>query len=592
MQDRITIRDTVERVRTGQLRARDLVEEYLRRADEVNPGINAYLKIRRDSALAQADEIDRRVAAGEQVGCLAGIPVAIKDNMNLQGEEITAASRILKGFRPPFSATAVERLRAADAVIIGIANMDEFAMGSSTENSSYAHTKNPHDLERVPGGSSGGSAAAVAADIAMASLGSDTGGSIRLPAAFCGVVGLKPTYGRVSRYGLISYASSLDQIGPFAPTVADAAVVYEAIAGFDERDSTSLNEPIGSALPTLDRGVEGVSIGVPHEFFGEGFDARIKDDVLRAISNLAAQGAKIKQISLPMLEYSLASYYLIACAEASSNLERYDGVRYGHRAKDMETLHEMMQASRTAGFGAEVQRRIILGTYILSAGYYDAYYLKAQKVRTLIQQDFARAFEEVDLIVGPVSPVPPFRLGEKIGDPLAMYLTDVATVSANLAGIPALSIPCGTAAEGLPTGLQMMAPALAEELLLNVAHCYERVRDTEAEPYAVDSIELKSLRLAKKAEEVDIPIERIAQLAALDPAPESMRPLVDDIAEILAYVDLLQEVDTEGVEPTTHPVECRPYMREDRARVFDSIDQLLENAPEREGTAFKIPNIM
>ena len=587
-----TIQSAAALVGSGKLKARALLDEYLLRAERENPRINAYLRLLPEGARAQADEIDRRVAAGETVGALAGVPVAVKDNMNLRGVEISAGSRILEGFHPPFTATAVERLLAADAVVIGVANMDEFAMGSSTENSAYCQTRNPRDPERVPGGSSGGSAAAVAAGLALGALGSDTGGSIRLPASFCGVVGLKPTYGRVSRYGLIAYASSLDQIGPFADNVADAALLYQAIAGFDEHDSTSLNEPLSDPLEHLDDDIAGLRVGVPAEFFGEGFDADVRGQVLRAISILESQGALIVPISLPMLDYSLACYYLIACAEASSNLERYDGVRFGQSSAVQETLHEMMQATRSGGFGREVQRRIILGTYILSAGYYDAYYLKAQRVRTLIQRDFARAFGQVDIIAGPVSPVPPFRLGERADDPLAMYLTDVATVSANLAGIPALSVPCGETGAGLPVGLQLMGPALGENRLLNVAHRFEQARGEEAEPYAIEPRALGSLQTRAAGERIEIPIERIAELAALRADPEAARELREDVAEIIGYVDLLKDVDTAGIDPTTHPVACRPFQRDGAARRFDAIDDILAGAPEREGSAFKIPNIM
>lgn len=588
----LTIQTAAAEIARGELKARDLVADYIERAKAANDSLHAYLRFTEESALSDAEEIDRRIASGEELGPLAGIPVAIKDNMNLQGCEISAGSRMLEGFVSPFTATAVERLRAAGAVIIGICNMDEFAMGSSTENSAFACTRNPRAPDYVPGGSSGGSAAAVAADLALGSLGSDTGGSIRLPASFCGTVGLKPTYGRVSRYGLISYASSLDQIGPFAKTVADAAMLLEAIAGLDRRDSSSLDHPLEKISENLDRDISGVRIGVPREFFGDGFNSSIKNDVLAAIANLAAQGAEIVEISLPMLEYSLASYYLIACAEASSNLERFDGVRFGMRAPDCGTLHEMMAKTRSAGFGPEVQRRIILGTYILSAGYYEAYYLKAQKVRTLIQQDFARAFDQVDIVVGPVSPVPPFRFGEKMDDPLAMYLTDVATVSANLAGLPALSIPCGTSDDGLPTGLQLMARHLEEKLLLNVAHRYEQNRDESAEPFDVKGESLRSLENQGGERRIEIPVERIAELAMLDFDDDGIAGFVEDIGELIGYAELLDDVDTDAVEPTTHPVECRQLMRSDEVERFAEIDALLANAPARDGSAYSIPNIM
>ncbi len=425
-----------------------------------------------DLARAQAAEADRRLKYGDGAGALTGIPVAIKDVLCVRGVETTAGSQILKGYRPPYDATAIAKLREAGAVFIGMTNCDEFAMGSSTENSSFFPTRNPRDLARVPGGSSGGSAAAVAAGEAVYALGTDTGGSIRQPAALCGVVGMKPTYGRVSRYGLIAFASSLDQIGPFTSSVTDAAAVLQAISGADPKDSTSGERPV-DMMSRLEAGVGGLRLGVPREYFeAGGIEPGVKAAVENAIHTLESAGAELADVSLPHTDYGLAAYYIIAPAECSSNLARFDSVKYGARDEGAETLLETYLATRRHGFGPEVRRRIMLGTYALSSGYYDAYYLKAQKVRTLIAGDFAQAFEKCDAIVSPTSPVVAFPIGEKTGDPLAMYLCDVLTLGCNLAGLPGISVPCGTS-DGLPVGLQVLAPQWREDTALRVARAYE-----------------------------------------------------------------------------------------------------------------------
>jgi aspartyl-tRNA(Asn)/glutamyl-tRNA(Gln) amidotransferase subunit A len=420
--------------------------------------------------------IDRRVAAGQDPGPLAGVPVGVKDIICTAGLRTTAASRMLEGFVPAYDATVTARLRQAGAVIVGKLNCDEFAMGSSTENSALGTTRNPWDLARVPGGSSGGSAVAVAARECHASLGTDTGGSVRLPAAFSGVVGLKPTYGRVSRYGVIAYASSLDQVGPLARDVADVAVVLEAIAGHDPADSTASPRPVPSYLTALDGTVRGLRLGLPREYFVEGMQPEVQAGVRAAVDELERLGARIEPVSLPHTEYAIATYYLIATAEASSNLARYDGVRYGLR-EPRPVLGEMYEATRAAGFGAEVKRRIMLGTYALSAGYYDAYYLKAQRVRTLIRMDFQKALESCDALVTPVAPTTAFRLGEKTADPLTMYLSDIFTISVNLAGLPALALPCGFDRAGLPIGLQVIGRPFEESTVLRVGHAYEQATE-------------------------------------------------------------------------------------------------------------------
>ncbi|MBI1739902.1 MAG: Asp-tRNA(Asn)/Glu-tRNA(Gln) amidotransferase subunit GatA [Candidatus Koribacter versatilis] len=445
--------------------------------DGVRNAIGAFLTLSKERAAAKAAEIDKLADAGKPLPPLAGVPVAIKDVMVTRGVRTTAGSKILENFLPPYDCTAVARMEAAGAVMLGKLNCDEFAMGSSSENSAYHPVRNPRDKSRVPGGSSGGSAAAVAAGMAVATLGSDTGGSIRQPASFCGVVGLKPTYGRVSRYGLIAFASSLDHIGPFARTVKEAALVLRTIAGRDPMDSTSADVPVPDYVAELEKPVKGLRVGVAKEYFGAGLDPEVRAAVEAAIQKLAELGCAVVPVSLPHTEYAIPTYYIVATAEASSNLARYDGVRYGFRARGARTLSDMYRLSRDGGFGMEVKRRIMLGTYALSAGYYDAYYLKAQKVRTLLTRDFDEAFRKVDVIAAPTCPTPAFRLGEKVNDPLAMYLADIYTVTANLAGIPGISVPCGENHEKLPIGLQLLGRHFDEATMLRVAHAYEQARN-------------------------------------------------------------------------------------------------------------------
>src|SRR6202171_1679739 len=448
--------------------------EFYDRIRKEDSEIGAFLTLCEEAPLKQAGLIDQMAAEGQPLPPLAGVPVAIKDVMVTRGVRTTAGSKILEDFIPPYDCTAVARLEAAGAVILGKLNCDEFAMGSSTENSAYHAVHNPRDKSRVPGGSSGGSAAAVAAEMAVATLGSDTGGSIRQPASFCGVVGLKPTYGRVSRYGLIAFASSLDHIGPFAKTVKEAALMLRTIAGRDPMDSTSAEVAVPDYVAELEKPVRGLKIGVAKEYLGEGLDQEVRSAIEAAIQKLAKQGCEIVEISLPHTKYAIPTYYIVATAEASSNLARFDGVRYGCRAQDAHTLSEMYRRSRDQGFGAEVKRRIMLGTYALSAGYYDAYYLKAQKVRTLLTRDFEEAFKKVDAIVAPVSPTAAFKLGEKVDDPLAMYLADIYTVTADLAGIPGISVPCGETREKLPIGLQILGKHFDESTILRVAQASEK----------------------------------------------------------------------------------------------------------------------
>jgi aspartyl-tRNA(Asn)/glutamyl-tRNA(Gln) amidotransferase subunit A len=472
--------DLLRRLTTGEVSAAEVVAAHQARIDGVDRRVGALLRIQRDEALAQAVEIDRRRRAGGPLGRLAGLPVAVKDNLCQRGVATTCASRMLERFVPPYDAHVISRLLAEDAVLIGRANLDEFAMGSSCENSAFQPTHNPWDLARTPGGSSGGSAAAVAAGMTPLALGSDTGGSIRQPAAFCGVVGLKPTYGRVSRYGLVAYASSLDQIGPFATDTAGAALLLEAIAGHDARDSTSVNRPVPSYTSTLEQPLRGLRVGIAREHFVAGLDGEVETAVRSAIEVYRGLGAEVVEISLPHSKFCVAVYYLVASSEASSNLARYDGVHYGHRAAAFDDMVDMYSATRGEGFGAEVKRRIMLGTYALSSGYYDAYYNRALKVRRLIRQDFDAAFARVDVIAGPVSPTPAFKLGELMDDPLAMYLMDIYTISANLAGIPAISLPCGFTRSGLPIGLQLMAAPFEEEKVLRAARMYERETEWHA----------------------------------------------------------------------------------------------------------------
>jgi aspartyl-tRNA(Asn)/glutamyl-tRNA(Gln) amidotransferase subunit A len=451
-----------------------LVEAFYQKIQKEDAEIGAYLTLSKDRALEQADRMDRMAAEGKLLPILGGVPVGIKDVMCTRGLRTTAGSKILGNFVPPYDCTAVVRLEAAGAVILGKMNCDEFAMGSSNENSAFRPVRNPRDTSRVPGGSSGGSAAAVAADMAVVTLGSDTGGSIRQPAAFCGVVGMVPTYGRVSRYGLIAFASSLDHIGPLAKNVRDAATVLRTIAGRDPMDATSADVPVPDYVAELEKPVRGLKIGVAKEYFGEGLDPEVRKAVEDAIQTLANLGCEVVPVSLPHTEFAIPTYYIVATAEASANLARFDGVRYGYRAKDARTLSEMYRRTRDESFGAEVKRRIMLGTYALSAGYYDAYYLKAQKVRTLLTRDFEEAYKKVDVIVTPTSPTAAFKLGEKVDDPLAMYLADIYTVTADLAGVPGISIPCGQTSENLSIGLQILGKHFDEATILRLAHAYEK----------------------------------------------------------------------------------------------------------------------
>ncbi len=473
---RLTVGGVLELVFGGAGGAVALAEQhYARIAEDDGPrGINSFLALSRERALAQAERIDGMVARGEELPVLAGVPVGVKDVLAMRGAPATAGSRILEGYLPPYDATAVRKLEAAGAVLLGKLNCDEFAMGSSNENSAYGVVRNPRALDRVPGGSSGGSAAAVAAGFAVATLGTDTGGSIRQPAAFCGVVGVLPTYGRVSRYGLIAFASSLDRVGPLTRTVRDAAVMMEVLAGPDRMDATSSERPVGGYVAGLERGVEGLRVGVPREYFGEGLDPEVRAAIERVLDGLAEQGCVVRPIDLPHTEYAIPTYYVLATAEASSNLSRFDGVRFGLRAEGAKTLGGMYRETRDQGFGAEVKRRILLGTYVLSAGYYDAYYRKAQQVRTLLTRDFLEAFAEVDVIVGPVAPTPAFRLGEKTDDPLQMYLEDIYSVAASLAGICGMSVPCGETADGLPIGVQILARHFDEETMFRAGAAVER----------------------------------------------------------------------------------------------------------------------
>jgi len=463
--------ETAAAVRSGSRSAREVTEEALRTITARDGDVHAFLTVLADEAMARADVIDAAVSAGEDPGALAGVPIALKDNLCTRGVATTCGSKILEGWRPPYDATVVEKLRVAGAVVVGKTNMDEFAMGSSTENSAFGPTCNPRDLTKVPGGSSGGSAAAVAAGFTLLGLGSDTGGSIRQPAALCGVVGMKPTYGRVSRYGLVAFASSLDQIGPFATSVADAALLYDVLAGHDPLDSTSLPMASPPAFETIEKGVDGVRVGVCTDLI-DGCAPDVQARVRQAAEALAAAGAEVDEVRVPEFAYGLSAYYLIAPAEASSNLARYDGVRYGLRV-DAEDAAAMNTATRTAGFGAEVKRRIMLGTYALSAGYYDAYYAQAQRVRTMVMRAFDSAYASFHVLLGATAPTTAFALGDKVDDPMAMYMNDVCTIPSNLAGHPAVSVPFGTGDDGLPVGVQVLAPALAEPLLFQVARVVE-----------------------------------------------------------------------------------------------------------------------
>jgi aspartyl-tRNA(Asn)/glutamyl-tRNA(Gln) amidotransferase subunit A len=475
----LTIHELAARFRRGESSSTEVAQAYLERIEALDPQVRAFLTVTAEEALSQAAEADGRRKAGTLLGPLDGIPIALKDVLCTRGTRTTCGSKMLERFVPPYDATVVERLRGAGAVLLGKLNMDEFAMGSSTENSGYFATRNPWDLGRVPGGSSGGSAAAVSADMAAAALGTDTGGSIRQPAAFCGTVGLKPTYGRVSRYGLVAFASSLDQIGPFAKDVEDAARMLRVIAGHDPRDSTSVDVPVPDYAAELGKGVAGLKLGIPAEYFIDGMDPEVEAAVRDAVQTLEKLGARAEPVSLPHTEYGLAAYYLIAPAECSSNLARYDGVKYGLRAPKPRDIVDMYSKTRAQGFGREVKRRIMLGTYALSAGYYDAYYGKAQRVRTLVRRDFQQAFERVDLIVAPTTPNVAFKMGEK-EDPLQMYLNDVLTIPVNLAGLPGLSMPAGFTRSGLPIGLQFIGRPFDEPTVLRAAHAYERATDWHA----------------------------------------------------------------------------------------------------------------
>ena len=469
----LTIADLQSLLRRREVSPQEVVDALRARIDAIDPEIGAYLSLDMEAAAKEAEKANVDLPLG-------GVPVAIKDIINVMGQPCTCASKILQGYRAIYDATVIQRLRSAGAIPFGKTNLDEFAMGSSTENSAMKSTRNPWDLSRVPGGSSGGSAAAVAADAAFGALGSDTGGSIRQPAALSGVVGLKPTYGRVSRFGLVAFASSLDQIGPLTKTVRDAAVIMNAIAGHDPQDSTALNEPVPDYTARLGRDLRGVRLGLPKEYLIEGIDSQVKTAIDAAVKQMSSLGADIIEVSLPSTEYAIAVYYIVATAEASANLARFDGVRFGYRAENPKDMLDLYGRTREEGFGPEVKRRIILGTYVLSSGYYDAYYLRAQKVRELIRRDFARAFEKVDALVSPTSPVLAFKLGERVADPLQMYLADIFTIAANLAGICGISVPCGFAevdGHRLPIGLQFLGKALDEPRILQIAHAYEQSTD-------------------------------------------------------------------------------------------------------------------
>jgi len=472
-----TVKQWLDILNSNQISARESVEVALKRINKCEPKIEAFVSLINESALKKADAIDKKKADGENVGPLAGLPIAIKDLICEKDVECKCASKILEGYFPPYDATVIQNLKNAGAIIVGRLNMDEFAMGSSTENSGFKITKNPWDIKRIPGGSSGGSAAAVAARQLPFTLGTDTGGSIRQPASLCGVTGLKPTYGRVSRYGLIAYASSLDQIGTLTLNAEDAACMMPFIAGHDSKDSTSANIPTPNYLSELSGNIKGKKIGVPKEYFIDGIDKEVENSVRKSINKFSELGAEIIEISLPNTEYAIATYYIVATAEASSNLARYDGIHYGKRATDIKNLSDVYTKTRGEFFGEEVKRRIMLGTYVLSSGYYDAYYLKGLKVRTLIKQDFEKAFEKVDAIITPTCPTPAFKIGEKSATPLQMYLSDIFTVSVNLAGLPAISLPCGFSENNLPIGLQLIAKPFDEATLLNFGHAYQQATD-------------------------------------------------------------------------------------------------------------------
>lgn len=469
----LTISEAANLIGSRQISPLELTRAMLERVSALEPKINAYITVLRKDAIRRAEQAEREIAAGNYIGQLHGVPISLKDIFVMKGSQTTCGSKILEGFISPYDATVVSRLKALGAVILGKTNMDEFAMGSSTETSYYGPTRNPWDTSCVPGGSSGGSAASVSATMCLGSVGTDTGGSIRQPAALCGVVGVKPTYGRVSRYGMIAFASSLDQAGPITKTVRDAAIILNAIAGYDPYDSTSAKVPVPDFTAQLTEDVRGLRVGVPKEYFIKGIDPEVEAAVKRALDEVEGLGAILEEISLPHTDYALAAYYIIAPSEASSNLARYDGVRYGYRANDARSVRDVYLESRAHGFGDEVKRRIMLGTYALSAGYYDAFYLKAQRVRTLIKRDFDQAFEKVDVIMTPTSPEVAFKIGDKTQDPLKMYLSDIFTIPCNLAGLPGASIPCGFSSSGLPIGLQILGKPFDEGTVLRVAHAYE-----------------------------------------------------------------------------------------------------------------------
>lgn len=470
----LTVHDLQQKLKNKELTIAEILESYCNRINEKEPEVEAFVTTYLEEAKAEAQKIQEKIDNGEDLGEYAGIPIGIKDNLCMKGTKTTCSSKMLENFVSPYDATVIEKLKDEDIISLGKLNMDEFAMGSSTESSYFKKTKNPWNLNKVPGGSSGGSAAAVAANMVPWALGSDTGGSIRQPASLCGVVGLKPTYGLVSRFGLVAFASSLDQIGPITKDVRDSAMLLSLIAGHDEKDTTSEEIEKKDYTKALKNDVKGLKIGVPKEFFGEGINEEVKKELTKAIETYKELGAKVEEFSLDVAKYALATYYIIACAEASSNLGRFDGIRYGYRTPEYSNLKEIYKKSRSEGFGEEVKRRIILGTYVLSSGYYDAYYKKAQKVRTLVSNEFSKAFEKYDVILTPTSPVTAFNIGEKSNNPLEMYLADICTVSINIAGVPAISIPCGVDSEGMPVGMQLIGNKFEEEKILNAAYTFEQ----------------------------------------------------------------------------------------------------------------------
>ena len=470
----LTVHELQEKIKTKELKIEQIVQAYIESIKEKEPKVDAFITSQLEEALERAKQLDEKKAKGKEFSSLAGIPIGIKDIICTKGVRTTCGSKMLENFIAPYDATVMEKINQEEMISLGKLNMDEFAMGSSNEHSYFKKTKNPWDLSRIPGGSSGGSAAAVAANMVPWALGTDTGGSIRQPAALCGIVGLKPTYGLVSRYGVITYASSLDQVGVFTKDVEDCAILLNVIAGKDEKDSTSVDVEKKDYTKSLNKEIKGLKIGVPKEFFGEGINEEVKQSLYTAIEEYKKLGAEVEEFSLDIAELSLATYYIISCAEASSNLGRYDGVRYGHRAKSFSNVKELIKNSRSEGFGEEVKRRIILGTYVLSSGYYDAYYKKAQQVRTLVMKKFNEAFEKYDVILTPTSPTTAFKIGEKSNNPLEMYLSDICTVSVNIAGLPGISIPCGVDSKGLPIGMQLIGNKFEEETIIKAAHAYER----------------------------------------------------------------------------------------------------------------------